>query len=224
LKLVDTSRVSVALPISERLLVVARENSNGLEYTSTHYYTIGYLDITNQRFIQLSRVKSYPPVGIEWKPDGTQFIYNTRGIGVGASSTWIFQADGKELFQEGMSASWIGDGQYVSVWTGRAPNLSGGGTVSTVYDTESWEAVCQLCYGQGVFMQCYAPCAADEILPSEGTTEPESYEQRTKRYDVAIENKGLRVVNTITGIEQTFVLPNHHIVMMAWSPIDYGVR
>jgi hypothetical protein len=176
------------------------------------------LDITNQRFIQLSRVKSYPPDEIEWKPDGTQFIYNTRGIGVGASSTWIFQADGKELFHEGMSASWIGDGQYVSVWTGRAPNLSGGGTVSTVYDTDSWKAVCQLCYGQGVFMQCYAPCAADGILPSEGTTEPDSYDQRTKRYDVAMENKGLRIIDTTTGVEQTFVLPNHHVVMIAWSP------
>ena len=108
LGLVDTAQVPVTTPIHQQLLVAAfnfDDPANRCDYGDVEYL-IGLLDLPKQRLIQLTHVRGYPPDEMIWKPDGTQFIYNTRGIGSRAADAWVFQADGKELFHGGLSAEW----------------------------------------------------------------------------------------------------------------------
>lgn len=212
LNTIGNSSIQVVPPVHNQLLIVARAD------TGDSVYTIGLLNPVSQQFVPITRVESYHPIEIEWKPDGTQFIYNTRGIGDRAAATWVFSADGTELFHNGMEASWIDNGRYLSVWTCQAPRMSPG-NVFTVYDSVSWEEVCQRCDGGvGAVMDCSGRCTPEEECPSRSEAESQPQAQLPGRYQATIENYWLQITDSDTGVEQVYVLPNHHIVAIAWSP------
>lgn len=216
---ISPSQTAISLPVHKQLAVVVRENTD--EYVG--HYAAGLLDPDTERFVQFEQFKtSHVPFSIEWNPDGTQFIYNDWDIGPDSRSATVYRADGSKSFHPGIYAHWTQDGRYLGAWicVGSPSNPY---SAYAGYDAKSWTKVCQLCEMSG-FNGCYrCDYVCSEPASIEGVSRAWRQAQASEsptphRYQTLIESDWLRIIDTQTGNEKTYVMPGYRFKIVAWSP------
>lgn len=226
LSIVDGSPSSVHVPARQQLLIVAIDDEGYKNRCCKNVtWHIGYLNLKEKQFITIQSVLSGDyPESISWKPDGTQFIYTEISLGVPPRYSIVFRADGKEVFTARYGALWLQGGKYLSAITCEASNINWG-IVHTIYDTDSWTKVCQICEGTslGLAMECsnHSCSPSQECPPQEASTKKEQAtvtSSQPNRYQAVLEDKEIRIIDSQTGKQNVYIIPGYHIVLGTWSP------
>jgi hypothetical protein len=230
LEVADVSQNVMTPPIHGQLLIRACEQITSDSDYDRYDCDLGLLDLEKERLVRLVRSEGEGEYSeIVWSPDGMQFSYhNSFSLFVGSSPTVIYCADGREQcnLDSYDAGSWSADARRYGAWTCRAPNLNPG-NLFVVYDAVSWEPIRWVnespmeCRVEIPHCSLPSSCFPEEEAPREAESEsramaPKEYE--SDRYQATIEDKGLRVIDTKTNTEKTYVIPGYRIMTIAWAP------
>jgi hypothetical protein len=169
LQVVDTSTVSVTLPVHGQLLIKACDKTvyDGPDKMIPCF--VGLLNLDDARVVQLFHFEDrrYHPrdslcLEMTWSPDGRHFVCKQCDIGLFTCGFAVFRADGERQFDGGYIATWSPDGNYLEAITCVGNGLARAYTLS-IYDASSWEKVCAISIGNA--MVCYTNWGGECELP-----------------------------------------------------------
>ncbi len=255
LQVVDASQVPVTSPVHGKLLIEACENTPYIMPRDPHTIScfLGLLDedklirIVEYRFVVYGLASSLCDYGLDWSPDGTQFLCVENHSGeITTASFVVFDVNGRKKFSDTYLPSWSPDGRYLSVMTctGSHTEPASG---ETIYDAYSGEKICSVVAGSymacsGDKSECKVPLIDGRIwqlkgrsksndnidsficdqktgcLPAATVIEQQQHPKLSDRYKVSIVDGELRILDTNTGVEKIYVVPEYRVKEFAWSP------